>query len=124
MTKASKLAIAALLLTAGAAGPGVIAAPQEARAGAQEQARTAALQATAAQAEASINRSAEARGELATGNPDQVRALLLRNGFTADQLKGVPVRIVKAAPSPAARIKSITIKVSCCPPEIVITIRF
>jgi hypothetical protein len=125
MPDRSRLVFAAALValaTPAFAAPGP--APQ-ARAAAESKTRMALLQSRAAAAEAKINGSAEARAQLAAATPDAARAVLLRNGFTPEQLEGVAIRVVKAAPTPAAaRIKSITIKVSCCPPEIVITIRF
>ena len=125
MTKVLAIAIAGALALY--ASTPTLSAPAETRAATD--ARTAGLQRTAAEAEARINQSAEARAALHAATPEAARAVLLRNGFTAKQLEGVPIKIEKAAagggatPS-AARIKSITIKVSCCPPEIVITIRF
>ena len=123
MTKVLAIAVAGTLALS--ASVPAYPAPTEPRAAAD--ARMPSLQRTAAEAEARINQSAEARAALAAATPDAARAVLLRNGFTAKQLEGVPVRIEKAsagATPSAARIKSITIKVSCCPPEIVITIRF
>lgn len=84
--------------------------------------------ASAAQAEARINRSDSEKGAMAAAararSVEQARAVLIRNGFSPQQLEGVPINFEQVGGGDAARIKSIEIEVDCCPLKIVIIIKF
>lgn len=85
---------------------------------------------SAAEAEARINASEREMAAMAAAaksrNVAQARSILLRNGFTPDQLEGVPIRFDHSGGGGggAERIKSIEIKFKCCPPELIIIIKF
>jgi hypothetical protein len=90
---------------------------------------TEQLQATADRAAARIQESTPERRAILdavrTRNTDQAHSLLLRNGFTGKQLEGARIELNDntGGKGNVEKIK-IVIRVSCCPPSIVITIRF
>ncbi|HWE46982.1 MAG TPA: hypothetical protein VG407_13235 [Caulobacteraceae bacterium] len=97
-----------------------------------DQVDRARLQRTTATAEARINRSAPEKRALAEAvrskNNEQVRAVLIRNGMTAGDLKGVDLRYQETGapghPGELRSIKRVTIRAGCCPPWLTITIYF
>ncbi len=82
------------------------------------------LQPTADQVAAKINASATEKKAMIDAvrakNADQQRAILLRNGFTAEQLKGAKIESIDR--SSTVHLGSVKISVSCCPPTITIVI--
>lgn len=94
----------------------------------QEAARMRQLKPVASEAEARIAKSTADKSALLAAKTDaEARAVLLRNGFTQEQLAGVPVTVrrngVAGGTAGAARVK-VDVEVSCCPVKIVIVIRF
>jgi len=90
----------------------------------------AQLQATANRSSASIQASSTDKQALVkavrTKNTDAASTLLLKNGFTAQQLQGAKIELIDhtgGGSGPAEKIK-ITITVKCCPPNITIIIAF
>lgn len=112
-------------LAAPAALSGPASSYQESAPAARQQ---AALKATAGKAEAKVMASAEAQAAFAkAGNDAEVRALLLRNGFTASDLAGAKVKLSRegnAGGGPKARKIKVTITYSCCPSTITVTVRW
>ncbi|MBV8686316.1 MAG: hypothetical protein JOZ90_09800 [Alphaproteobacteria bacterium] len=95
------------------------AAPERGAAVSADARRLGELKATARAAEERINASADARAALrAARDADQARAVLLRNGFTPEQLRGVAVKLQPGGGKAQARRIEITIR--CCPLEIII----
>ncbi|HEY3814177.1 MAG TPA: hypothetical protein VGL66_13210 [Caulobacteraceae bacterium] len=98
----------------------------------QNQMQQARMERAATAAEARINKSQQEKNALADAvrgkNNEQVRAILLRNGMTNADLKGVTLRYAEQG-SPGhggerMAIKRVTIRGGCCPPWIEITIYF
>jgi len=94
----------------------------------EPQANTAQLQATADQAAARIQASPAEKDALIkavrANNTEELRSLLLKNGFTPGQLGAIkinPKDTTGGHGAPAQKIK-ITIRVSCCPLTITITL--
>jgi hypothetical protein len=91
------------------------------------------LQATADQAAARIQASSSDKSALVevvrTKNVDRASALLLQNGFTSKQLEGARFEFVDktggggSGGTAMSKVK-VTIRVSCCPMSITITISF
>ncbi len=133
MTKASRIIVATLALVAMLTAGGNLALAQStAKKGGVVPGPTldkVELQTTADRASARIQTSDADKKELLacvqSKNTEQTKALLLRNGFTAKQLEGAMFEFQdntggKGTPQ---NIK-ITIGATCCPPKIVIVIRF
>jgi hypothetical protein len=97
-----------------------------------DRAGPARLERAAAVAQAHINNSEGQKNALAQAvrskNNEQVRAILMRNGMTADDLKGVELRYGEVGapgrPNERLAIKRVTIEGGCCPPWLRITIYF
>jgi CubicO group peptidase (beta-lactamase class C family) len=95
----------------------------------KQKADTVQLQTSAGQATGRIQASTADKKALVDSvrskNQDTVKAVLLRNGFTAEQVKDAKIVLNDntGGKGGAEGIK-ITIGGSCCPPTIVITIRF
>jgi hypothetical protein len=90
----------------------------------------AQLQAAADKSSAKIQASSSDKQSLVravrTKNTDAASTLLLKNGFTAQQLQGAKIELIDhtgGGSGPAEKIK-ITITVKCCPPNITIIIAF
>lgn len=92
----------------------------------------ARLQATADQAASRIQASPSDKSALIdvvrTKNIDRASALLLKNGFTSKQLEGARIELVDhtgggSGGAAMSKVK-VTIRVSCCPMSITITISF
>jgi hypothetical protein len=90
----------------------------------------AQLQAAADMSSAKIQASSSDKQSLVravrTKNTDAASTLLLKNGFTAQQLQGAKIELIDhtgGGSGPAEKIK-ITITVKCCPPNITIIIAF
>ena len=102
--------------------------PQAGAAGATSPAALEADQASARKAQAAIQASKQDQRQLAAAvrahNQAAARELLLRRGFTAQQLQGATIVLVDktgAGGGHAERLK-VTIVVTCCPLTITITI--
>lgn len=86
--------------------------------------RVGELTAAARTAEARINASsAEKSALLRAATPAEIKAALMRNGFTAAQLKGVETTrtVARVAAGKGAETARIKITVRCCPLEIIIS---
>jgi hypothetical protein len=93
------------------------------------QPETAQLQATANKAAARIQASATEKTALINAvranNTDQMRSVLLRNGFTPKQIEAIKITPKDTTGGHGAAEKiSVTIRISCCPMNITITISF
>ncbi len=90
---------------------------------------TAQLQATADKAATKIQASAADKKLLIeavrANNVEQMRTILLRNGFSPKQIEAIKItpKDTTGGGGAAEKIK-ITIRVSCCPMSITITIQF
>jgi hypothetical protein len=124
------LASAALIILGGGAVSTALAAPSRASAPAMEPAMQG-LQRSASMAQAHFARDAQARGALVAAvkshNQAEARRLLAAAGFSAEDLSRSRLTLVDqtgaGGPRAAERIK-VDITIRCCPPEIVIVIRF
>jgi hypothetical protein len=90
---------------------------------------TAQLQATSDKAAAKIEATASDKKLLLeavrTNNIEQIRAVLLRNGFSPKQIEAIKITPKDTTGGHGAPEKiKITIRVSCCPMNITITISF
>jgi len=86
--------------------------------------RVGELTSAARTAEARINASAaEKRALLSAATPAEIKAALMRNGFTAAQLAGVETTrtAARVAAGKGAETVRIKITVRCCPLEIIIS---
>lgn len=86
--------------------------------------RVGDLTTTARSAEAKINASAgEKRALLRATTGTEIKAVLMRNGFTANQLIGVEASQAATGRSPIQRISAARVKITikCCPLEIIIS---
>jgi hypothetical protein len=87
-------------------------------------------QASAVTAQAVIQASRTELQQMASAvrshNQAQASAILLRHGFTPQQLQGATIKLVDQTGGGGNNLRPIrvTIQVTCCPPTIVITIHF
>ena len=128
----SVCALSLALLGFASMGTASSAAPGQDMSMRNDHARQARLERVAAMAEARVNRSQAEKNALGEAvrskNNEQVRSILMRNGMTAEDLRGVDLRYAdNGAPTHHGErlsIKRITIEGGCCPPWIRITIYF
>jgi len=123
------LAIAGGAINAQTSGRQATAAPATAGMAAAPKLQTAEVQATADKAKAKIGSSSSERKALLSAvqakSEDQAKSVLLRNGFTAQQLEGAKIVLNdKTGGKGTAEAIIIRIDADCCPLRITITISF